>query len=136
MRSIPVALIAILSFVASPTHGATPNIRLEQVARKVELPLCFTHDGTPRRFIVEQPGRIRLLLPDGTVQREPFLDIKDRVYCQGEMGLLGLAFHPDFAKNGYFYLDYTVDKPRRKTIIAEYYICDHTKGNVFRIVAE
>ncbi len=64
-------------------------------------------DGSGRLFVVEKPGRIRILsnwltLPD------PFLDIRGRVGAIGlEQGLLGLAFHPDFEQNGYFYVNYT-----------------------------
>ncbi|MBI4733005.1 MAG: PQQ-dependent sugar dehydrogenase [Chloroflexi bacterium] len=64
-------------------------------------------DGSGRLFVVEKPGRIRIIanwltLPD------PFLDIRDRVGDAGlEQGLLGLAFHPDYAQNGYFYVNYT-----------------------------
>ncbi len=48
-----------------------------------------------------------------------FLDIRDRVLFGGEQGLLGFAFHPNFTENGYFYVDYTADNPRR-TVIARY----------------
>jgi glucose/arabinose dehydrogenase len=58
-------------------------------------------------FIVEQPGRIRIL-KNGQLLDAPFLDIRDRVGSNGsERGLLGLAFHPKFAENGYFYVNYT-----------------------------
>lgn len=59
-----------------------------------------------RLFIVEQSGRIRIL-DGGSLRPEPFLDISDRVRSGGERGLLGLAFHPDYATNRYFYVDYT-----------------------------
>ena len=63
-----------------------------------------------RLFIVEQHvGRIRIVR-DGQVLPEPFLDIGDLVESQGSSnGLLSLAFHPDYANNGYFYVDYTRD---------------------------
>ena len=64
-------------------------------------------DGSGRLFIVEQPGQIRIL-KNGQLLNAPFLDIRDRVGSNGsERGLLGLAFHPKFAKNGYFYVNYT-----------------------------
>jgi len=64
-------------------------------------------DGSGRLFIVEQPGQIRIL-KNGQLLDAPFLDIRDRVGSNGsERGLLGLAFHPEFAKNGYFYVNYT-----------------------------
>jgi glucose/arabinose dehydrogenase len=64
-------------------------------------------DGSGRLFIVEQPGRIRVL-KNGQFNPAPFLDITARVGSRGsEQGLLGLAFHPKFAQNGYFYVNYT-----------------------------
>ena len=59
-----------------------------------------------RVFIVEQPGRIKILL-DGEILPAPFLDIADDVAFGGERGLLGLAFHPDYENNGYFFVNYT-----------------------------
>ena len=55
---------------------------------------------------MQQPGQIRILI-NGTVLPTPFLDIHELVSCCGEQGLLGLAFHPDYANNGFFYVDYT-----------------------------
>lgn len=64
-------------------------------------------DGSARLFILEQPGRIRIL-KDGQLLPAPFLDISARVGNDGsEQGLLGLAFHPKFAQNGYFFVNYT-----------------------------
>jgi glucose/arabinose dehydrogenase len=69
---------------------------------------------------VEQPGRIRILR-NGHLESQPFLDVTDRVTCQGECGFLGIAFHPDFKTNGYFYVDYTTGvKKTLHTVIAEY----------------
>jgi glucose/arabinose dehydrogenase len=63
--------------------------------------------GDPRRlFVLEQAGRI-LVVRDGRVMRAPFLDIRSRVRSGGEQGLLGLAFAPDYATSGVFYVDYT-----------------------------
>jgi glucose/arabinose dehydrogenase len=64
-------------------------------------------DASGRLFIVEQHGRIRIL-KNGQLLAAPFLDITDRVGSNGsERGLLGLAFHPKFAQNGYNYVNYT-----------------------------
>jgi hypothetical protein len=75
-------------------------------------------DGTRRLFIVEQPGRIRALLPGGT-EAAIFLDITGKVRSGGEQGLLGLAFHPGFATNGRFFVDDTRASDGA-TVIAEY----------------
>ncbi|MGH2568875.1 MAG: PQQ-dependent sugar dehydrogenase [Bacteroidota bacterium] len=65
-------------------------------------------DGTNRLFVVEQRGVIYLFQNSpGASERKVFLDISDNVTSGGELGLLGLAFHPDFSTNGYFYVNYT-----------------------------
>ena len=79
------------------------------VATGFESPvdIQFPPDGTGRMFIVEQPGRIRIATTTG-LATGPFLDISDRVNSRGnEQGLLGLAFHPRYAENGLFFVNYT-----------------------------
>ena len=73
----------------------------------MQRPLYVTHAGDERLFVVEQAGRIRIVR--GTeLAPQPFLDISDRVASsQLEQGLLGLAFHPDYKQNGYFFVNYT-----------------------------
>jgi len=81
----------------------------EVVAGGFDRPLDIQHagDGSGRLFIVEQGGLIRIL-QNGQILEPPFLDISERVDDRGnEQGLLGLAFHPDFASNGFFYVNYT-----------------------------
>ena len=65
------------------------------------------NDGSERLFIIEKPGRIRIY-QNGQLLNAPLLDITDRVNDSGnEMGLLGLAFHPNYTQNGFFYVNYT-----------------------------
>src|SRR5690606_14623662 len=74
-------------------------------------PVVITHAGDARLFVVEQPGRIRVI-EDGVLRPLPLLDIRDRVDDSGnEQGLLGLAFHPRHAENGHLYVNYTWDPP-------------------------
>ena len=75
-------------------------------------------DGSNRLFALEQIGQIRIIGADGTVADEPFLDIRTRVASGGERGLLGLAFHPDYAQNGRFYVDYT--DVNGNTVVSEF----------------
>lgn len=70
-------------------------------------PVNLQHAGDERLFVVEQNGIIKILNPDGTINGDPFLDISSQVSCCGERGLLGLAFHPDYENNGYFFVNYT-----------------------------
>ena len=77
-------------------------------------------DGSNRLFVVEQAGIVRVFENSAiTDTSSVFLDISSGVLFGGEQGLLGLAFHPNFSSNGYFYLDYVVPNPTR-TIIARY----------------
>lgn len=76
-------------------------------------------DGTDRLFIVEQEGTIRIVRGDRLIA-EPFLDIRDRVGCCGERGLLSAAFHPNYADNGLFFVNYT-DKDG-DTVVAQYQV--------------
>ncbi|GAB3014474.1 PQQ-dependent sugar dehydrogenase [Spirosoma pulveris] len=85
-------------------------------------PVEYTHanDGTNRVFVIEQEGRIRVFENDpNTASAGTYLDIRSKVASGGEMGLLGLAFHPDFKQNGYFYVNYTKNNPR-ETIVSRY----------------
>jgi glucose/arabinose dehydrogenase len=77
-------------------------------------------DGSGRLFIVDQTGRIRIV-QDGQLLPTPFLDIISKIRSQGsEQGLLGLAFHPNYAKNGQFFVNYT-DR-QGNTVIARYQV--------------
>lgn len=72
------------------------------------LDLQNAGDKSGRLFIVEQPGRIYVLKDENAKEKEIFLDIENLVNNRGnEQGLLGLAFHPDYERNGYFYVNYT-----------------------------
>ena len=77
-----------------------------------------------RLFVIEQAGVIRVFNnTQNATGSSVFLDISSRVLYGGEQGLLGLAFHPNYSQNGYFYVDYVADNPRR-TIIARYTVSD------------
>ncbi|MBI5136109.1 MAG: PQQ-dependent sugar dehydrogenase [Nitrospirae bacterium] len=92
---------------ATPAAGAPVALALHEEAAGFSQPVLLTHggDGSGRRYVVEQAGRIHVLEPDGT--RRTFLDLRDRIRSGGERGLLGLAFHPRFAKNRRFFVYYT-----------------------------
>ena len=104
---------------------AAAQLRLEPVAGGLERPVFLTHagDGSGRLFVVEQAGRIRILEPDG-LRAAAFLDIRSRVRAGGERGLLGLAFHPRFAFNGRYFVNYTRTDDGA-TVVAEYRVSDN-----------
>lgn len=74
------------------------------VSNPTEITASPTNDN--RLFAVDQSGIIKIINPNGTIEASNFLNITDRVNFSGEMGLLGLAFHPEFATNRYFYVYY------------------------------
>lgn len=100
--------------------------------------LTSSDDGSNRIFVVEQAGIIKVFpnSPDASITKK-FLNIIDRVASGGEMGLLGLAFHPDYETNGYFYVNYTADNPRR-TIISRFQVSSNPdsadKNSEFQIL--
>lgn len=103
-------IIALVLIISEPSSFAAswPELNFIPVANSLDSPVHITHadDGKGRLFIVEQPGRIRIV-SNGSLQPLPFLDISDRVGCCGERGLLSAAFPPGFAAKGYFYVNYT-----------------------------
>jgi len=93
-------------------ENAFPNLSFND-----PLDLQNSGDGTDRIFVVERAGRIKVFPNSSAVTSlKTYLDITDRVSGGGEMGLLGLAFHPDYENNGYFYVNYTVSNPRKTRI--------------------
>jgi glucose/arabinose dehydrogenase len=101
MRSV---LLALLLIVASRADAI--DLQLTSVASGLANPLYLTHAGDDRLFIIEQRGRIRIMR-NGAVLPTPFLDITPLLSTGNEQGLLGLAFPPDYATSGRFYVYYT-----------------------------
>jgi glucose/arabinose dehydrogenase len=82
--------------------------------------MAHANDGSGRLFVLEQHGAIRIV-QEGQILPEPFLDITPQVTSTGnEQGLLGLAFHPRYTENGYFYVNYT--RTDGDTIIARFQV--------------
>lgn len=94
-------------------------VNLEPLVENLEQPLFVTHagDGSGRIFVLEKVGRIRIV-EDGKLLDTPFLDISDKVSLSSEQGLLGLAFPPDYATGGTFFINYT--NKIGDTVIARY----------------
>ena len=101
---------------ALPTPIAAPQIVAAFPNLSFTAPLFITHagDASNRLFVVEQAGRILVFTNTATVtSTSVFLDIRSRVLSGGEQGMLGLAFDPGYASNGFFYVYYMIDAPRR-----------------------
>ncbi|MFL6256050.1 MAG: PQQ-dependent sugar dehydrogenase, partial [Pyrinomonadaceae bacterium] len=109
-------------YASTVAHAQTtdpPTLALGTPIRGFTSPVGIGHagDGSGRIFVVEQGGRIRIV-KSGVLQPSPFLDISTRISSGGERGLLGLAFPPDYARKGYFYVDYT--NPAGDTVISRF----------------
>jgi glucose/arabinose dehydrogenase len=91
-----------------PDPGQTVSVSLVPVADGLDSPVFVTAPAgdLDRLFVVERGGTIRIVRY-GSVLPTPFLEVGDRILAGGEQGLLGMAFHPDYADNGRFYLNYT-----------------------------
>jgi glucose/arabinose dehydrogenase len=93
--------------IDSPPPGPEVVLGVQEVATGLSSPLYLTSPpGDARLFVVEQPGRIRII-KNGQLLPTPFLDITSRVSSGGERGLLSVAFHPAYAANGFFYVNFT-----------------------------
>ena len=107
--------------------GTTPDVvevQLEPVVTGLNQPLDLVNagDGSGRLFVVEKGGTVRIL-QDGELAAEPFLDISEKVTKNSERGLLGLAFAPNYAETGLFYVNYT--NLQGNTVVAEYAVSDN-----------
>jgi glucose/arabinose dehydrogenase len=98
--------------------GANPYTGTADIGLSQPLLLTHAHDGSNRKFIVEQAGRILVMQP-GSSAAGLYLDIRPLVVSGGEQGLLGLTFHPQYATNGRFFVNYT-RQPDGATVVAEY----------------
>jgi glucose/arabinose dehydrogenase len=111
--SVVLAALVFLGYelASGPSASARPQIaqlRLQQVASSLDSPL---HVSAPRNerarvYIVLQDGKI-VVLENGRIREQPFLDIDSLVTSGGEQGLLSVAFHPRYAQNRLFYVNYT-----------------------------
>ncbi|MCE2788960.1 MAG: PQQ-dependent sugar dehydrogenase [Saprospiraceae bacterium] len=107
-RKLRLACLFLLTLFLTKSAGQT--LQVTPVAGGFQKPVAIQISGLPddnRLFIVEKDGKIKILNPSGAVNPVPFLDIDAKVNSLAtERGLLGLAFHPDFQSNGYFFVNY------------------------------
>ncbi|MEZ6073477.1 MAG: PQQ-dependent sugar dehydrogenase [Pirellulales bacterium] len=104
---IAVGALLLSVVVAGPIRAA---VKTERIISGLNQPLYVTAapGDASRLFIVEKGGAIKIYdRNSGTVLATPFLNLAGQVSTSGERGLLGLAFHPDYASNGEFFINYT-----------------------------
>lgn len=119
------------------------TIAVQQFATGFTAPVEITHAGDSRLFVVQQGGAIKILNANGTVNTTNFLTLtSSTISTGGERGLLGLAFHPNYATNGYFYVNYT-RAGDGATVIARYQVsatnpdvANASSGTVLLVVSQ
>ncbi|MFN3968937.1 PQQ-dependent sugar dehydrogenase [Flavobacterium sp.] len=118
------------------------TIGLQSFATGFSSPVEITHPANDARlFVVQQAGLIRVLNANGTVNTTPFINLSTVILSGGERGLLGLAFHPNYATNGYFYVNYTragdgATVIARYTVSSDPNVADVASGTVLLTVAQ
>ena len=122
MKKLKLLLIFLVGFYSGgfaqiQLQSAFPNLLFTN-----PIDLEYANDGTDRLFVVEQSGIIKVFQNSSSASSvNVFLDITAQVSTESdEMGLLGLAFHPDYKNNGYFYVNYTTYSPSRMTRISRF----------------
>jgi glucose/arabinose dehydrogenase len=120
LRAFPVLLVLSLGWPGTASAYDPNGIQLgfQKIADGLDGPVLVTHAGDRRLFIVEKIGRVRIV-KNGVLLSTPFLNLISSVPTAGNQGLLGLAFHPDYARNGRLYVYFT--NLAGNTVIAEYH---------------
>jgi glucose/arabinose dehydrogenase len=113
MKKLHLLTVLLYSFI-----GFSQTIALQSFATGFNSPVEITNAGDSRLFVVEQGGLIRVVSSTGVVNSTPFLNLSSLTNGGGEQGLLGLAFHPNYATNGFFFVNYT--NLSGNTVIARY----------------
>lgn len=119
MKTLMLPLILLIS---ASFAQAQIDLQLNLISDVFSSPVDITNAGDERLFIVEKAGYIRILSKDGQVNSTPFLNIDTLINDLGERGLLGLAFHPAYSDNGYFFVNYTNNDGN--TVVARYEVSD------------
>jgi len=126
MKSFKKIIFCTLVYV-SIVSAQPPTVIITEVANGFNdgVGLANAGDGSNRMFIVKQNGEI-LIWTGSEVLSTPFINIQNLISTGGEQGLLGLAFHPDYVSNGYFYLNYT--DTNGDTIVARFSVTNNNSN--------
>lgn len=120
---VQAAALAALALLLPQQASAQYELEKAFPGLEFEIPVDLAADDQGWLYVVERAGRIRAFPNDTTVtESSVFLDIREKIYKEegeGEVGLLGLVFHPNYADNGYFYVYYTGRDPLR-SVLARY----------------
>jgi glucose/arabinose dehydrogenase len=121
---ISALILCLVAGLTGTAAAAPPAIAIQTFVTGLSSPVAMENprDGTERLFVLEQGGKIRII-QGGSLLPVPFLNVTSIIESGGEEGLLGLAFHPSYAQNGRFFIDYTRRvSGQLQTVIAEYHV--------------
>lgn len=108
LNQLPMKPMITFAALVACAFSFAQTVALEPFATGLNSPVEVVNAGDSRLFIVQQGGAIRIANPDGTLKPNNFLTLTTAtISTGGERGLLGLAFHPQYASNGFFYVNYT-----------------------------
>lgn len=107
MKQLSTGLLLLAILFSSLIVSSQNSGKLVLYTSGLTTPVCIANAGDSRLFVVDQHGYVTLLNSLALANAQPFLDIHDRIVYGGERGLLGIAFHPQYSSNGYFYVNYT-----------------------------
>lgn len=113
-----ILLLILLGLYGLNVFGQALSYQIYKTGFSSPVDITNAGDSTERLFVVEKAGRIKILDKNKNILATPFLSITSKVSSTGERGLLGLAFHPDYKNNGYFFINYT--NTSGNTVIARY----------------
>ena len=132
--------VLLLSLTLFTLIGFSQTIAIQSFATGFSSPVTISHPNNDSRlFVVQQRGLIRILNSNGTINATPFIDLTATVSSSGsERGLLGLAFHPNYATNGLFFVNYTRASDGF-TVIAKYSVSANpdianTTGTILMVI--
>ncbi|WP_338409050.1 PQQ-dependent sugar dehydrogenase [uncultured Flavobacterium sp.] len=135
MKKIYILILAFTSFIM-----ASQTITIQSFATGFSGAVEITHAADSRLFVVQKGGLIKILNSDGTINLAPFLNVSSLISSGGERGLLGLAFHPNYTTNGYFFVNYT--NTSGNTVIERYSVNSsnpnlaNTTGSILMTIAQ
>jgi len=115
-------ITTLLMFVL-PIFSFAQTIALTEFATGFSTPTEIVNAGDSRLFVTQKTGAIKIVNANGTVNATNFLNLSSIISTDSERGLLGLAFHPNYATNGFFFVNYC--NTAGNTVIARYHVSDN-----------
>jgi len=124
-RLILAALVCLTLVGPALAEDEIKGITLKLIEKGFDHPVYFVHDPAGRNFVVDQPGRVWMLV-DGKKSAKPYLDVVKNVHMDNECGFLSIAFHPKFQENGRLFVNYTRKEGER----------GKAKGQIWTMITE